>query len=130
MSRTAIDALLEIFTWVGIGAGIVVALIAVIAKLADGVWVASHLEIVEDDRGHTARWFSDAGLGEARLTDEQVAHLGGADAAEGWVRRGYTDRVRFTRRSPSVRFVAWLAVGLLSVGVLCAAASLVLLFVR
>ncbi len=35
----ALDALIEIFTWVGLGAGLLLALAAVVLLLSDGTWL-------------------------------------------------------------------------------------------
>lgn len=47
-----------------------------------------------------------------------------------FVRRGWRNRMRLTRHSPLVRSVAWLAAGLIGLGIVALIASSVLLFAR
>ena len=127
----AVDALTEIFSWVGIGGGLLLALIALIMHLADGTWVQTRAVVEESPTGRLVRWFDDAGgVGEAHLTHEQEHRLGDVDMADVWVRTGSRDQARLTKGSPAVRAVALLAAGLLAVGLLAMVVSLVMLFVR
>ncbi|WP_439591938.1 hypothetical protein [Microbacterium sp.] len=131
MPDHAIDAIFEIFTWVGLGAGAFVAIVAVIAKLADGTWVPAQAVIADDPDGRVARWFGHEGrVGSARLTHEQHKELAGRETADVYVRLGRDDRMRLTKGSPLVRLLMWLAIGLGAVGALAAVGSIVMLFVR
>lgn len=131
MPDHAIDAILEIFTWVGLGAGAFVALIAVVARVADGSWAPAQAVIADDVDGRIARWFGHEGrVGSARLTHEQDKALAGRETADVFVRLGRDDRLRLTKGSPLVRLLTWLAIGLGAVGVIAAAGSLILLFVN
>lgn len=131
MPDHAIDAILEIFTWVGLGAGALVALIAVVARVADGSWAPAQAVIADDVDGRIARWFGHEGrVGSARLTHEQDKALAGRETADVFVRLGRDDRLRLTKGSPLVRLLTWLAIGLGAVGVIAAAGSLILLFVN
>lgn len=66
----------------------------------------------------------------AHLTHEQEHAIGDADTADVFVRRGTLDRMRLTQGSPAVRAVARLAMGLLALGVVAVATSLIALFLR
>lgn len=123
----AIDALIEIFTWVGIGAGLLLGLVALILRIVDGTWVPVHVLLEDGPTGRVARWFDRGGVGEAALTHEQERTLAGKDAADVFARRG---RIRLTHGSPGVRAVALLAGGMLALGLIALATSWVLLFVR
>lgn len=126
----ALEAIAEILSWVGIGVGAVVGVVALVAMVADGTWVRVRGFVEHEPEGAVIRWFDEEGRAcAAALTDAQVHHLGGADAADVWTRRGFVDRVRFTRHSPAVRAWALLAGVLLAVGVVALLASVVLLFV-
>jgi len=128
----AVDAILEIFSWVGLGLGAVLAVIALVMRLADGTWlpVSAFVEPAAGE-GRVVRWFGEDGsANEAPLTPEQDRAVGDRDTADVFVRRGARNRMRLTAGSPAVRAVGLLAVGILSVGVVALAASLVLLFVR
>ena len=127
----AVDALTEIFTWVGIGVGVVLALVALIMHLADGTWVQTRAVVVDSPTGRLVRWFDDdGGVGEAHLTHEQEHHLGDVDMADVYVRVGSSDRARLTKGSPAVRAIALLSAGLLALGIVAMVVSLVMLFVR
>lgn len=126
-----IDALAEIFSWVGFGLGALLAGVALIMYLFDGTWVPVKAVIEESPHGRVARWFDDeGGVGEAHLSHEQEHEIGDADMADVFVRRGSRNRMRLTQSSPAVRAVARLAVGLLALGVIALATSLIMLFVR
>lgn len=126
----AMDALLEIFSWVGIGLGLVVLLIALVARLADGSWLPARAVVEEGPEGRFVRWFdADGAIGQARLTLEQDAKLSGRSMADIYYRRGWTDRMRLDPRSPAVRPLTLLGIGLVAFGLACAIASWVLLAV-
>jgi hypothetical protein len=128
----AIDAIAEIFTWIGFGLGLVLAVIALIMRLADGTWVRTQGVVDDGPHGRLIRWFDDhaGGVGVAYLSHEQERRIGTTETAEVYVRPGRHDRVRLTPGSPAVRAVGLLAAGLLALGVIALATSLVLLFVR
>ena len=127
----AIDALAEIFSWIGFGVGALLAGIALIMYLFDGTWVPVRAVVEASEHGRLVRWFDeDGGVGEAHLTHEQEHHIGDADMADIFVRRGSQNRMRLTQGSPAVRAVALLAAGLLALGVAALVTSLVMLFAR
>jgi hypothetical protein len=127
-----IDAIAEIFSWIGFGLGIVLAVVALIMRLADGTWVRTQAVVDDGPHGRLVRWFDDhaGGVGAAYLTHEQEHRIGASETTEIYVRPGLHDRMRLTPGSPSVRAVTLLAAGLLALGVIALATSLVLLFVR
>ncbi|MFL2001366.1 hypothetical protein [Microbacterium sp. A1-JK] len=126
---SAVDAIVEIFTWIGFGAGALFAGVAFVLYIADGTWVPVRAMI--DDLGdrRVARWFDeDGGVGEATLTPADDEAIGSADAADVFVRVGSLDRMRLHRRSPSVRAFVLLALGLIGLGVAGLVISIVSLF--
>ena len=127
----AVDAVIEIFTWVGLGAGALLAGIALIAYLADGTWVPERAVVEMTEHGKVVRWFDEeGGVNEASLNPEQMAVVGDAGMYDLFARRGWNNRMRLTQRSPLVRALALLAAGLLGLGVIALVVSSVLLFVR
>jgi hypothetical protein len=127
----AIDAVVEIFTWVGFTVGALVAGIALVMYLLDGTWVPARGVIESTEHGPLVRWFDDdGGVNEAPLTHEQEHELAGKDMADIFYRRGSRNRMRLTQGSPAVRAVAKLAFGLVCVGLAAIAVSGVLLFTR
>lgn len=127
----ALDAVIEIFTWVGIGAGILLGLVALIVKLADGTWLTTRAIVEHGEDSSLVRWFdADGGVNAAYLTHEQARELAGKDMADIFYRRGRVNRMRLTHGSPAVRAIALLAAGLLALGLVATIVSWVLLFVR
>jgi hypothetical protein len=127
----AIDAIVEIFSWVGFGLGALIAGVALVIYLLDGTWVPTRAVVEDAEHGHIVRWFDeDGGVNEAPLTHEQELAIGDKDMADVFYRRGSRNRMRLTQGSPAVRAVALLAAGLVAVGAVSLAVSLVLLFLR
>ncbi|MBW9111330.1 hypothetical protein [Microbacterium ureisolvens] len=127
----AIDVLAEIFSWIGFGVGALLAGVALIMYLFDGTWLPVRAVVENGPDGRLVRWFDEeGGVGEAHLTHEQDHHIGDADMADIFVRRGSRNRMRLTQGSPAVRAVARLAIGMLALGVVALVTSLVMLFVR
>ncbi|WZH35486.1 MAG: hypothetical protein PIR02_11950 [Microbacterium enclense] len=127
----ALDAIIEIFTWVGLGGGAVLALVAVVLLFADGTWVPVRAVVEDVDGGRVVRWFDDqGGVNEAPLSPHDDAKIGSADMADIFYRRGSVHRMRLTRSSPVVRFVSLLAAGILGLGLVAFVLSIVLLFAR
>lgn len=128
---SAIDALVEIFTWAGFALGAIVAGVALVMYLADGTWVPARGVLEDSEHGRVVRWFDDdGGVNEAHLSHDQERELAGSDMADIFYRRGVRGRMRLTQGSPAVRSVAYLALGLVGVGLLAIAVSGVLLFTR
>ncbi|MFN3948817.1 hypothetical protein [Microbacterium sp.] len=127
----ALDALIEIFTWVGLGGGLLLAFAAVFLLLLDGTWMPTRAVVEHVGDGRVVRWFDDqGGVNEAPLSAHDDAKVGPADMADIFYRRGSAHRMRLTRSSPVVRFVSLLAAGVLALGVVAFVASIVLLFAR
>lgn len=127
----ALDAVIEIFTWVGLGAGILLGLVALIVKLADGTWLPARAIVEHEDDASLVRWFdADGGVNAAYLSHEQAREVRGQEMADIFYRRGSANRMRLTQGSPAVRAVALLAGGLLALGIVATILSWVLLFVR
>jgi hypothetical protein len=127
----AVDAVVEIFTWVGIGLGALLAGVALIAYLADGTWVRVRAVVEHMADRTVVRWFdADGNVNEATLSPAEEHHLAGKDMADIWAREGRIGRMRLHRRSPVVRAFTTLAAVLLGVGAVSLVASLALLFVR
>lgn len=126
-----VDVVIELFTWVGLGAGILLAVAALILYVADGTWVPVRAVVEHVDDHRVVRWFDEhGGVNEAPLSPHDDARIGDADMADVFARRGSSHRMRLTRSSPLVRFVALLAAGVLGLGAVASALSIVLLFVR
>ncbi len=138
--HAVIGAVLEIFTWAGLGLGALVAGVALVLYVLDGTWmpVRAVVETVEAAHGEpdaparrVVRWFDEGGgVNEAPLSESDAARIGGRDMADIYYRRGWTNRMRLTPGSPAVRGAARLAVGLAAVGVVSLVVSWILFFIR
>jgi len=127
----AIDALIEIFTWIGFGAFVVLALVAVGVWAADGTWLPARAIVDREGEDPVVRWFdADGDANSAPLTAEDAAALGDADEAPIWYRHGWQGRVRLTRRPPGLRVLVWSALGMLALGIVSLVTGWVLYFVR
>lgn len=127
----ALDAVIEIFTWIGFGAGAFLAGAALVAYLFDGTWVPVRAVVEPTEHGKVVRWFDEAGgVNEAPLNHEQLGAVGDASMYDIFARRGWNNRMRFTQRSPLVRSLALLAAGLIGLGTVALILSGVLLFAR
>ncbi len=130
MTDAALNAVLEIFTWVGFGLGGALLLLCVILTLADGSWQPVTVLLDDDEHGRVARWFGpDGEVNQARLTHDQEQALAGKDRADAFARRHYPGRMRLTAHWPLARFLTWLGAGLVALGLLSLVLSWVLLFV-
>ncbi|QEO14152.1 hypothetical protein FLP10_06760 [Agromyces intestinalis] len=122
-----IGLLLEVLSWVGLGAGAVLAIAWIAARSADGGWREVEVVVVPgvDQAAPVARWFAGDELHERPLdADEQAKLEGGVEDAIGWATAG--GRLRFERRSHAARVLGLLALILLVVGVVALAAGLIL----
>jgi len=127
----ALDAVAEIFAWVGFGLGALLAVIALVLHLFDGAWMPARAVVEDSAHGRLVRWFDEDGnVNEAHLHHEQEHALGGRDMADIFYRRGSRNRMRLTQGSPAVRAVARLGLGLIGVGAVALIASWVLIFAR
>lgn len=128
-SADVIGAIAEIFTWTGLGAGLLLGALALVLKIADGSWFPARAVVEPDDAGHLVRWIDHEGeIGEAPLSDAQFATLHGADMADIYYRVGRRDRMRLHRGSTLVRSIGWLALGFAALGLVSFALQLILLF--
>jgi len=127
----ALDALVEVFTWVGLGLGALLAGVALVMYLFDGTWLPVRAVVEDSEQGRLVRWFDEDGtVNEAHLSHEQEHALAGKNMADVFYRRGSVGRMRLSQSSPAVRAVALLAAGLIGLGVVAIILSWVLLFAR
>jgi len=127
----AIDGLIEIFTWVGFGAFLVLAIAVVVAWAADGTWLPAEAIIDRDGGDPIVRWFdADGDANSAPLSASDAAVIGDADAASIWYRHGWQGRMRLQRRPAGLRALTWSAAGMLALGVVSLVAGWVLYFAR
>ena len=127
----ALDAVIEIFTWLGFGGAVLLGIVAVIVWVADGTWLPAEGLVDREDGATFVRWYdADGDANGVRLSDHEAAALAGVDRVDIWYRYGWRDRMRLTRRPPGLPAVAIAAAGLLALGVVALVVSWVLLFAR
>ncbi len=127
--RTAFDAVLEIFTWVGLIGAVGLGLVALVLWALDGTWLSVEALVDHEADGTWVRWFDgDGEANSARVDDHTASMLADRDRAALWYRHGWRGRVRMTRRSPQLKAVTGLAVGLAVVGVGSAVISFAMMF--
>ncbi|MFT4135582.1 hypothetical protein [Microbacterium sp.] len=128
---TALDAVLELFTWVGLGGAVVLGVVAVVLWAVDGTWLPAEAVVDREGDGTVVRWFDgDGDANSARATDDEASVIGQADTVAIWYRHGWHDRMRLTRRPPGLRTVVRGAVALAVLAAVATIVSWVLLFVR
>lgn len=124
----ALAIALEIYTWIGLGAAVVLGVGALIAWVADGSWVPVRAVVTATPAGEVVRWFDESGiLGEAPLPHGANVH---DEEVELWARLGRHDTVRPSRTSPLVRSLARLTAGFAALALIGLVVSLILLFVE
>ena len=127
----ALDAVIEVFTWLGFGGAIVLGVVAVIVWVADGTWLEAEGLVDHEDGATFVRWYdADGDANGVRVGDHDAAALAGTDRLDIWYRYGWRDRMRLTHRPPALRAILIAAAGLLALGVVALAVSWVLLFAR
>lgn len=123
----ALDAVIEIFTWIGFGGALLFGAVAVIFWATDGTWLPADALVDHEPDGTYVRWF-DAD-GDANSARSEASDLAGVDRVAIWYRYGWRDRMRLTRRPPGWSAVLWAAAALLGLGVASLIASGLMLFV-
>jgi len=127
--HTALDAVVEIFTWVGFIGAVAFGFVALALWAFDGTWLPVEAIVDHEDDGTWVRWFDgDGEANNARADHHTAAQLAGRDRADVWYRHGWRGRMRLTRRAPLLRAMTGLAVGLFALGVVSMIGSWVVLF--
>lgn len=128
---TALDAVLEVFTWIGFGGAVALAIALVVLWASDGTWLPAEAVVDHDDDGTWVRWFDDEGeANSARVDDHTAGALAGADRADIWFRHGWHGRMRLTRKPPMHRLLLGLTWGALALGTVSVVVSTIVLFAR
>ncbi len=127
--HSALDAVLEIFAWVGLLGAAVFGVVALIVWALDGTWLPVEAIVDHEHDGTWVRWFDGDGEANSAHADHHTAAaLAGEDRADVWYRHGWRGRMRLTRRPPLLRVFTGLAAGLLVVAIVSTVISWVVLF--
>lgn len=126
----------EVFTWIGFGCAVVVLLVMLIARAADGSWVETHGVIVDlpadadGGQGREVRWMTEAAeLYSRPVTDAEFDALRDPEEPNVFYARREPSRARFRRTADHTRALRLLFGVTFGIGVVCSVASIVLLFV-
>ncbi|MGG7466319.1 hypothetical protein [Plantibacter sp. YIM 135347] len=148
-----IGLILEVFTWIGLGSAVVVLVIMLIARAADGTWVETHAVIVDGvgvdgagvDRARVdgdaspdpdpdvapkqLRWMTEESeLYSRDLTDAEAAAIRDPDEAIVYYSRRDPSLARFGRRAEHAKALRLLFFVTAGVGVGSFIASFIVLF--
>lgn len=103
MDRT-VDILFEIFTWIGLGGFLALAMAAVVVWAADGTWLPAEAIVDRDSGTPVLRWFdADGDANSAEPASADLATIGARATVPIWYRHGWRDRMRLTPRPPALR---------------------------
>lgn len=111
-----IGVILDVFTWIGLGAAAVIAVVWGVLAIADGVWLPAEGHVYHEDGTTVVRWIdADNEVNSATATGAMASALVGVHSAPIWYRDGWQGRMRLTRHDPRQRrlAVAWFAMMLL-----------------
>ena len=128
-SEDTVEILLETFTWLGLGIGLLSLFALIVVRAIDGPWVATSAVIIPGTDPVEARWMTLDGSLHSRVLDPHEGHDVGIDddvAVYYCHRAPY--RMRFGRRGHAERILALLATVFLAIGVVCFVGALVFAF--
>ncbi len=131
--NTALDFagnLAELFSWIGLGLGLVCLLLWLMVRSASGRWIATDAEVIDAAGSPTLRWMSSEGLHERALSAAEAAQCDPAERVRLFYSQHAPDRIRYERVGHvenTLRLVAGLLLGL---GALALIASIVVLFIE
>ena len=128
-SEEAVAILLETFTWIGLGIGLLCFLLLIVMRAVDGPWVATSAVIIPGTDPVEARWMTLDGSLHSRVLDEHEGRDVGIDddvALYYCHRAPY--RMRFGRKGHAERILTLLTVLFGAIGVACFVGSLAYAF--
>jgi len=128
-SEDTVEILLETFTWLGLGIGLISVVLLVVVRAIDGPWVATSAVIIPGTDPVEARWMTLDGALHSRILDEHEGHdVGIDDDVEVFYCHRAPYRMRFGRRGHAERILTLLAVVFGAIGVVCFVGALVFAF--
>ena len=131
--NTAFDYLgnlAELFSWIGLGLGVVFLVLWLIVRSVSGRWIETDAEVVNDSGAVCLRWMSRDGLHERRLSAADHDQLHQADRVRLFYSQHAPDRIRFDRIGHGENTLRLLTGLLLGLGAVAFVASMVLLIVE
>jgi len=128
-SQEAVEILLETFTWLGIGIGLLSFFLLIVVRAIDGPWVATSAVIIPGTDPVEARWMTLDGSLHSRVLDaHEGTDVGIDDAVDVYYCHRAPDRMRFGRRGHAERVLTLLTVLFGAIGAACFVGALVYAF--
>lgn len=126
-----LDAVLEIFTWVGVLGAVLLGVAAGVLWVLDGTWLPVDAVVDRDDDAVWVRWIdADGDVNGVEVHGLDAESLGPRGTVTIWYRYGWRNRMRLTRRSPVLRAVLRSSVALVVLAGVSFAGSIALLLSR
>lgn len=122
--------LAELFSWIGLGLGVVFLLLWLTVRSVSGQWIATDAEVVDDSGTVSLRWMSREGLHQRQISPDDHDNLGRAERVRLFYSQHAPDRIRYDRIGHGENVLRLLTVLLLGLGVVAFVASLILLIVE
>jgi hypothetical protein len=125
----ALSLLLELFTWVGLGAGLLCFVMWLAVKWGGGTWVET-TAVMPEPGDPQVRWMTEDGtLHSQQLDDGELADFAADGAATIYYSRRHPHRMRLHARGHGESLWRFLTAIFIGLGALSAVGSLVLLLV-
>lgn len=118
----------EVLSWIGLGLGLPMLLLALLGRTIEGRWVPSEIAILDDPDHPRARWFAASDFWERPLRQSEAVHWEGQSTAPGYVSERHPRTMRFEPHHPALHALHVLGTTLTIVGAAAVALSFVFLF--
>lgn len=119
----------EILSWIGLGIGAPLLLVAVLVRAGDGRWLPVEAVIVAQDDGVLVRWLAAGELHERALTAREYADAARAEGSKpAFVSEKRPSKLRFEPRRPVIHELYVIGLTLTIVGLASLALSFVPMF--
>jgi hypothetical protein len=131
--NTALDFfgnLAELFSWIGLGLGLVFLVLWLIVRSVSGRWIETDAEVVNESGAACLRWMSIDGLHERPISAADRDQLHDADRVRLFYSQHAPERIRFDRIGHGENTLRLLTGLLLGLGAVALVASIVVLFIE
>lgn len=118
----------EILSWIALGLGLPLLLVAVLVRAGDGKWLPVDVVIVTHDEEILARWFAGGDAHERPLTAQEFRGPA-KNPRPGFVSEHHPARMRFEPRRPVIHECYVIGLTLTVIGVLSLLLSFLPMFV-
>ncbi|WP_157007383.1 hypothetical protein [Agromyces laixinhei] len=123
-----VSVIAEVIGWFALAAGLVLLLLALLIRLADGRWLRTEAVVIDEDGGSVVRWFTDDGFQSRRLSEDERAHVTRPDEEPAYYKEREPYRLRLHEPPPGRRVIRILGIVFIGIAAASAAVGLVLMF--